>query len=143
MSKHTSIQRLLGAAGVLALCAAALPAVAQQAGQQVSEQAVQSTDAVTVTRDATTGKLRAATAEEQQALKAAKAKFAMRVAAPAPQQKVHASGARGARLTDEFLTSSVAVRQPDGTLKIQHGTTETADADAHAATHAHNTPVTE
>lgn len=139
MSKHVSIQRLLGAAGVLALCACALPAVAQQAEQQ----AVQSSDALTVTRDASTGKLRAATAEEQQAMKAAKAKFAMRFAAPVPQTKVHASGARGARLTDEFLTSSVAVRQADGSLTVQHGTVEAAEADTHATTHAHTSPVTE
>jgi len=139
MSKHVSIQRLLGAAGVLALCACALPALAQQAEQQTEQQAVQSTDAITVTRDASTGKLRAATSEEQQAMKAAKVRVASRFAAPVPQTKVHASGARGARLTDEFLTSSVAVRQPDGTLKVQHGTVDAAEADAHA----HTTPVTE
>jgi hypothetical protein len=92
-----------------------------------------------VTRDAATGKLRAATAEEHQALAAKKAKFAIRAAAPAPMSKSHSSGARGARLTDEFLTSSVAVRQADGTVVVQHGTTE---ADVHAA-HATNTPVTE
>jgi hypothetical protein len=121
MSKQTTFQRLLGAAGVLALCAAALPAVAQEQ---------------TVTRDADSGKLRAATSEELQTLAAKKAKNAMRVAAPTTLSKTHSSGARGARLTDEFLTSSVAVRQADGTVVVQHGTTE---ADVHAT----NTPVTE
>ena len=127
MSKQTTIQRLLGAAGVLVLCAAALPAVAQEQ---------------TVTRDAETGKLRAATPEEHQALAAKKAKFAMRVAAPTALAKTHANGAHGARLTEEFMTTSVAVRQADGSIKVQHGNADTAEADAHVA-HATNTPVTE
>lgn len=140
MSTLHSLQRLLGAAGVLALCANALPASAQQiAEQQAAEQAPHSSDAQTVARDATTGRLRAATPEEAQALAAAKARTMARVASPRTLPKTHATGARGARLTDEFLTSSVAVRQPDGTLKIEHGTADAAQQEAPAA----NTPVVE
>lgn len=135
MSTPHSLQRLLGAASILALCAATLPAAAQQ----VAEPAPQSADAQTVARDASTGRLRAATPEEVQALAASKARATARFAAPRTLPKTHATGARGARLTDEFLTSSVAVRQPDGTLKIEHGTAETAQQEAPAA----NTPVVE
>lgn len=139
MTKLHSIQRLLGAAGVLALCAAALPAAAQQAEQQTEQAMVQSTASQTIARDAETGRLRAATAEEQQALAAQKTRANARFAAPRPLSKTHRSGARGARLTDEFMTSSVAVRQPDGSLKIEHGTAESAQSEAHAT----NTPAVE
>jgi hypothetical protein len=136
MSKLNSIQRLLGAG--LALCAFALPAAAQEAQQQ----AIQSTESATVTRDAATGKLRAATSEEQQALRSAQLRQ-MRAATQTTLPKYHASGARGVRLTDEFLSSSVAVRTADGKIAMEchesHGGTETA-AHVHAAP---NTPVTE
>src|SRR5437764_14689634 len=92
-------QRALAAA--LVLSAAALPAAAQQA-QDAQGESVQTANSMTVTRDAETGKLRAATAAEQSNMSAQKAKSLMRVAAPRPQPKVHASGARGARLTDDF-----------------------------------------
>ncbi|MFK3739861.1 post-PEP-CTERM-1 domain-containing protein [Massilia sp. TN1-12] len=134
MSTPHSLQRLLGAASILTLCASALPASAQQ----LAEPAPHSADSQTVARDATTGRLRAATPEEVQALAASKARATARFAAPRTLPKTHATGARGARLTDEFLTSSVAVRQPDGSLKIEHGTAETAQ-EAPAA----NTPVVE
>ncbi|QJD99463.1 hypothetical protein HH212_05025 [Massilia forsythiae] len=140
MSNLNSFQRLLaaGAAG-LALCAAALPAAAQQAQQE----AVQSVDAVTVTRDPSTGKLRPATAEEQTAMQATRVRQ-LRAATQTVQQKFHSSGARGARLTDEFMTSSTAVRNADGTIDMvcndSHGGTEHA---AHVHATAANTPVTE
>ncbi len=139
MSTSNTIQRLLGAAGVLALCASALPALAQEIGGQ----AVSSADAQTVTRDAETGKLRAATPEEHQKLARLKARSAMRMATQSTRQKSHASGGRGVRLTDEFMTSSVAVRQPDGSLRIEHGTAETMHDAPHAPQHANLTPVTE
>lgn len=141
MSNLNSLQRLLGA-GVagLALCAIVLPATAQQAQQE----AVQSVDSVTVTRDADTGKLRPATSEEQQALHAAKLRQ-LRAVTQSALTKYHASGARGARLTDEFLSSSTAVRKADGTIEMvcneNHGGTEHA-AHVHTAVAA-NTPVTE
>jgi hypothetical protein len=139
MSKLNSIQRLLGAG--LALCAFSLPAAAQEAQQD----AVQSTDSAVVTRDAATGKLRAATTEEQAGLQAAKARQ-LRVAPKATMQKFHANGARGARLTDEFLSSSVAVRNADGKIEMvcneAHGGSEPVAAHVHAAA-ATLTPVTE
>ena len=140
MSNLNSIQRLLGAACAgLALCALSFPAAAQQAQQE----AVSSSDAVVVTRD-TDGRLRPATAAEQASLQAGKVRL-MRAATPSALPKTHASGARGARLTDEFLTSSVAVRGADGKIQMEchdpHGGTEHA-AHVHAATAA-NTPVTE
>lgn len=139
MSKLNSIQRLLatGAAG-LALCAFALPAGAQQAQQE----AVQSTDSQTVTRDADTGKLRPATAAEQATLQSLKANLARE--APKPTlQKFHLNGATGVRLTDEFLTASTVVRTADGKLEMvctdAHGS-QPAAAHVHSAA---NTPVTE
>lgn len=128
MTRTQSLARALVACAGLALCAAALPAAAQQ-----TEQADHTADSVTVARDATTGKLRAATAEEQASMHALKAKSMMRVATPQVQQKFHASGARGARLTDEMVNASaeVAVRTPDGKIVIAHGATE-AEAKANA-----------
>jgi len=140
MSNLNTIQRLLGAAAALALCAYALPAAAQQAQQE----AVESVDGQTVSRDAATGKLRAATPEEQAALVAAKAARQSRIAAKPTLQKFHRSGATGARLTDEFLSSSTAVRTPDGKIQM---ICNDAHGDQPAAAHVHataaNTPVTE
>jgi hypothetical protein len=132
MTRTQSLARALVACAGLALCAAALPAAAQQT-QQADQAAVQTADSVTVARDATTGKLRAATAEEQASMHALKAKSMMRVATPQVQQKFHASGARGARLTDEMVNASaeVAVRTPDGKIVSAHGATE-AEAKANA-----------
>jgi len=136
MSNLNSIQRLLGAVGAgLALCAVALPATAQEA--------VQSTESQTVARGAD-GELRAATAQEQAGLQALKAAKQARVAAKPTLQKFHATnGATGVRLTDDFMSSSTAVRTPDGKIVMEchesHGGTQTA-GHVHAAT---NTPVTE
>jgi len=139
MSNLNTIQRLLGAAAALALCACALPAAAQQAQQE----AAQSVDAQTVARDATTGQLRAATPEEQAALVAQKAARQSRIAPKPTLQKYHSSGAGGVRLTDEFLSSSTAVRTPDGKIEMicnQAHDGQPAAAHVHAAA---NTPVTE
>jgi hypothetical protein len=134
--KHLSRQRMLCAAGItLALLGLATSAGAQEAP-------VQSTDSMTVSRDAETGKLRAATPDEIAALKAAGAARAMRVAPKATQQKIHgASGARGARLTDEFLSQSVAVRQPDGSLAEQCFDSHDAANNAVAVAHVHTNQV--
>ena len=130
-----SLQRMLGA---VSLCAAVvLPAAAQEM------QAVQDTNAMTVTRDAETGKLRAATAAEQASMAAAKAKTLLRVATPQPQQKVHASGARGVRLTDEMVAASslIAVRGVDGKITVVHGDPDSvAQGTVQVPT---NTPATE
>lgn len=128
--KHLSRQRLLSAAGItLALLGLATSASAQ-------EVAVQSTDSVTVSRD-TDGKLRAATPEEITAMKAAGAARAMRIAPKATQQKVHASGARGARLTEEFMSQNVAVRQADGSIAEQCFDSHDAASNAVAVAHVH------
>jgi hypothetical protein len=132
--KHQTGQRLLCAAGItLALLGLASTATAQEA----------QSDALTVVRDPGTGKLRNATAEEQEALKAQASSSTARVrtlrAAPQQfQQKIHASGARGVRLTDEFTSSVRAERQPDGSIK----TFESQNADQSAAPgHVHTTKV--
>ena len=71
-----------------------------------------------VVRDAASGQLRAATAEEAQVLQRKPA--ALLRAAPATLlPRVHSSGARGARLTSEFMSYSVAVRQADGSMAMQ------------------------
>jgi len=133
--KHLSGQRLLGAAGItLALLGLATSASAQEAP-------VQSTDSVTVSRDAETGKLRGATAEEISALKAAGAARALRVAPKPTLQKYHASGARGARLTDEFMSQNVAVRQPDGSVAEQCFDSHDAADKAVAVAHVHTNQV--
>lgn len=82
--------------------------------------AVESNDQLTVVRDAGTGKLRAPTADERSVMqeKAAKRHDA-RIAPPRMQQKWHHSGAIGTRVTDEFMSTSVAVRQPDGSVVQQ------------------------
>jgi hypothetical protein len=133
--KHQTGQRLLCAAGItLALLGLVSTATAQEA----------QSDALTVVRDPGTGKLRSATAEEQESLKAqAQSSTArvrsLRAATPQQfQQKIHASGARGVRLTDEFTSSVRAERQPDGSIK----TFESQNADQSAAHgHVHTTKV--
>ena len=130
---HLSRQRMICAAGItLAL----LGLVSQSASAQ--EAPVQSTDSMTVVRDAESGKLRAATGEEAASLKAVGAARALRVAAKPTLQKVHKSGATGARLTDDFMSSNVAVRAPDGSLVEQcfdsHDAAENAVAIAHVHT---------
>jgi len=94
-------------AGVAAL---ALPAMAQEAP-------VQATSNQIVVRDAGTGQLRAASPEEANTLREHHATGRLRAAAQSTLPRFHASGARGARLTDEFMSYSVVVRQPDGSLK--------------------------
>jgi hypothetical protein len=135
--KHQSGQRLLCAAGItLAL----LGLVSQTAVAQE----VAASDSLTVVRDPGTGKLRSATAEEHVALKAQAQSSTARVrtlrAAPqAFQQKYHASGARGVRLTDEFTSSVHAVRQPDGSIATFES--NNADQSSAVAGHVHTNKV--
>lgn len=97
-----------------------------------AEAAVTAADApaaegMVVTRDAVTGQMRAPTAAERQELDNQAKRDALRkpqalmagkaLAAPAaPAAKLHASGAKGVRLSDEHATFSVVTRQADGTL---------------------------
>jgi hypothetical protein len=129
--KHQTGQRLLCAAGItLALLGLVSTATAQEA----------QSDALTVVRDPGTGKLRSATAEEQAALQsqAAGKLRALRVAPKPFQEKFHAKGARGMRLTDESVSSSVAVRKADGSIEMQcfdsHGAAQTAATTGHVHT---------
>ena len=137
--KHPSGQRLLCAAGItLAL----LGLVCQSARAQ--EAPVQSGDSMTVVRDAETGKLRGATPEEQAALTAKKASKmrASRVAPQVPQAKFDAAtGAVGARMTRESISSAVAVRKPDGTIEMQCFEAHDAAASPAATGHVHTNKV--
>lgn len=102
------------AGAALALAAtAALPAMAQTA-----DEAVTSTDNQVVVRDASSGKLRAATPQEAQTLlKAGTHANAARLGGGMKtMQRQHWSGARGVRLSDEFMSHSVVVKQADGSL---------------------------
>ncbi len=126
--------RALRAAGI----ALALMGFAGQSA--IAQEAVVSNESQTVVRDAETGKLRGATPAEAVALKAQSVKANARIAPKATLQKSHSSGARGARLTDEFMTTSVAVRNADGSITVTHGDTQNADSTGHVHT---ITPVTE
>ena len=85
-----------------------------------------------VVRDAVTGKLRPANADEAQALQPGGGES--RMTRQMPLSRYHANGARGARLTDEFMNYSVAVRQADGSMVTQcFESREEADAALKAA----------
>lgn len=143
MSKNTQSSRLLRAAGAsLALLGAAtLPLSAQAQAQPAQETSIDASNDITVVRDAETGKLRAPTAEEHAALKKKSSANArvQRSAPPPPMQKFHASGAQGARLTDEFVSSAVMVRGPDGKLAAQCVDSHDAAEGIHQAGHIHTT----
>lgn len=108
------------------------------------EAPVQSNESLTVVRDAETGMLRAPTAAEYAALQAQASAGKARAARVAPQsfqQKYHANGARGIRLTEEFMSSSVAVRKPDGTVETQCFDSHDAAKSAVTTGHVHSTKV--
>jgi hypothetical protein len=112
----TKKSKLALRAAALGLAVAGTLALPNAAAQQAAPADAQ--DSAVVVKDAVTGKLRAATAQEHNDLKASgAAKKQMLRAAPQPtRQKYHRSGAAGARLTDEFMTSATVVRAADGTL---------------------------
>ena len=68
-----------------------------------------------VARDPVTGAVRLATPEEVQALHRSRG-AQVRSGPPTSARHVHPNGARGARLTDEFMTYSVVLRGADGKL---------------------------
>lgn len=126
--------------------AAALPLHAQEI------ELIGAPEQMTVVRDKETGKLRAATADEQAAMQAeaAAAVKGGRVrasAAPRAELMTHKSGAKGAKAPDGFLSSSVVVRQADGTLAKQcfenHDAAEAAVKSGHIHVTPTVTPVTE
>ncbi|MFC5481210.1 post-PEP-CTERM-1 domain-containing protein [Massilia suwonensis] len=143
--KHQSGQRLLCAAGItLALLGlGSQSAFAQEAAQDQEVQSIplQSVDSMTVVRDPVTGKVRHATAEEQATLQAQSAKrMSLMRAAPKPTlQKFHPNGARGVRLTDEFVSSVRAERKADGSLSIYES--HNADPSAAVPGHVHTNKV--
>lgn len=116
-----AIRRALHAGGIcLALLSVVVIPLQALAQDSHNHAAVESNDQLTVVRDAETGKLRAPTAQEHSVMqdKAAKHRDA-RIAAPRMQQKWHHSGAIGTRVTDEFMSTSVAVRKADGSVAQQ------------------------
>lgn len=127
MSKN--LMKLAGACVALTVAAAVpLQAAAQDSNQVIA-------------RDAS-GKLRAATAEEMAGLEQVKAEKArmFRVAPKQMMSRIHVSGGRGTRVTDEMMSASVAIRNADG--KVEQECFDTA-AEAQAAvaagtlTHSH------
>ncbi len=109
MSKKTL--QVLG--GLVAACALSVPAWAGDAAPTVSA------DAQVVTRDAATGKLRAATPEEMSALGVGREAATLRSSLGGRAGlavKLHRSGATGVRATDEMASYSVVTKQADGSL---------------------------
>jgi FKBP-type peptidyl-prolyl cis-trans isomerase len=118
--------RMAGAAGASLVLATALPALAQSPAPQATKAAAAAPAAAlnqVVTRDATTGELRAATAEEMKALQA---KGPRRASAAQPIFRSHSSGAQGVQLTDESMTYSVVTRGADGKPVNQEFTSKAA-----------------
>jgi hypothetical protein len=115
ISNLKSCARALGGGGIALAFAGAAFAQAEtptaaMVGDSVANQVV--------VRDAQTGKLRAASVQEARAL------TAERAAAPSGQPlntapRLHASGARGVRLSDEFMNHAVIARLPDGSVVEQ------------------------
>jgi hypothetical protein len=111
-----SSKTCLRIAGASLLMAAALPALAQTEAPKTAPVAAPAAINQIVARDAVTGELRSATADE---VKALQGKAKSRAQAAQPRLKSHVSGAQGVRLTDEFLSYAVVVRRADGTLVTQ------------------------
>ncbi|MBB3195580.1 post-PEP-CTERM-1 domain-containing protein [Roseateles terrae] len=123
LNRTFSLTALCAAAALLPLGALAADTSADTAAA-TGRLAVTETpqDTLVVVRDAETGKLRAATNEERdalQSLRANKRMLTLRAVAATPQLKRHATGATGVRLTDDMQSYSVMVRRADGTLEEQ------------------------
>lgn len=116
-------------------------AIAQEAPAPAAES---SADSLTVVRDPVTGQLRHANAAEQASLKSQNSVQSLRSVRVAPkqfQQKAHANGARGIRLTEEFMSSAVAVRNADGSVGMQCFDSHDAAKTAVETGHVHTTKV--
>lgn len=109
------MKTLTGSTLALALVGACMSAQAADAATPSTTEP----SALTVVRDAATGKLRAPTAEEAAALQppAARGLAALRVATPLLRS--HADGAKSMRMTNDMMTQAVAVRAGDGRLVSQ------------------------
>ncbi len=102
----------------LGLAMAALMALPLQVSAQTPTEPAGS-DKLTVVRDAETGQLRAPTAAELDAMQLRADRnlsLGTRAATQANLPKVHGSGARGVRVTDDLVGYSVVVRNADGSL---------------------------
>ncbi len=119
VSIKTCAASLALVASFAALAADAPPSAtpAQASADAGDTPAAQPASAQMAVRDAVTGRLRAPTAAEADALHAAGAK-GLRTAVRGPETltRYHRSGATGVRLTESFMTYAVVIRQPDGRL---------------------------
>ncbi len=131
LNRTFSLTALCAAAALLPLGASAADTAADTAATTAADTAAATgrlavtetpQDTLVVVRDAETGKLRAATNEEREALQSLRANkraLTLRAVAATPQLKRHATGATGVRLTDDMQSYSVMVRRADGTLEEQ------------------------
>lgn len=121
------------AAGAFVLASIATPPLPAMAHDDTAQRlvvtgAASATSSQMIVRDGATGQLRAPTAEEAQVLQTSRPAL-RRSAVSQPMSRSHVSGAQGARLTDEFMSYSVIVRQPDGSLaEICFSSREEAEA---------------
>lgn len=116
--KSTRCVLSVAGSGLVLLGIAGMPLHAAASDDHAT--AIESTDSLTIVRDAVTGKLRAPTPEEHQAMKSRADQLKdHRIGAKQMLPKSHVSGARGTRLTDEMVSTSVMVRMPDGSLQEQ------------------------
>lgn len=110
-------KKIFTAAGIsfALLGAIAMPSQAFAGDTHAEPITAQQDDHLTVVRDAETGKLRPPTAEEYATMQQARAVKARNFrAAPRPAlQKYHRSGARGARVSEEFEVLAVAASKPE------------------------------
>lgn len=125
IEKFKSYARAAGVTGsslvVVGIAALPLQVAAHEAQAEkparVQNTAVSASVNQIVVRDADTGALRAATPAEAEALATQSRPSQLRRAAPATMlSRTRADGARGVRLTDESMSFSVMVRQPDGSM---------------------------
>jgi len=106
----------LGAVAVALGASMSASAQSSPAAAPVTEASETAADAQIVVKDGDTGKLRAATPEEARALHAGRANARAARRGASPESRSHWSGARGARLTDEFMSFTVVVKRADGKL---------------------------
>ena len=134
--------KLCSAGLLLAAASLAAQAADAPAAPEADTTTTVAPDAQVVVRDSATGHLRAPTESESATLHAAGA--TLRHAMRAPQPRAHHSGARGVRLTEDFMSYSVVIKQPDGRLvEYCFPNEEAADAAATAPVSAPNTLPTE
>ncbi len=91
------------------------------AKKQATAATKKAADNLVVTRDAVTGELRAATADEVRSLQGSQSLSISTSsdAASQPLMRSNTGSMLGARMTDETLSYSVVVRQPDGAIEQQ------------------------